>query len=76
MSETRFFVGKKGMPYRLEVGQRFHRVDYSAVVWRVISVYQDAQGVEHATLSDEGRQLDSKTLSADVLLDRSRYRLI
>jgi hypothetical protein len=61
---------------RLAVGQRLHRVGLPAVVWRVVRVYRDAQGVEHATLSDETQHLDEKTLSALVLLDRSRYRLI
>ncbi len=63
-------------PYRIQVGQRFHRVGLTAVVFRVISVYRDAQGLEHATLMDEGRRLDKKTLSASVLLDRTQYRLI
>ena len=61
---------------RLAVGQRLHRVGLPAVVWRVVRVYRDAQGVEHATLADEAQHLDEKTLSALVLLDRSRYRLI
>jgi hypothetical protein len=62
--------------YRIKIGQRFHRVGYTAVVWRAISIYRDAQGLEHATLMDEAGRLDEKTLSASVLLDRSQYRLI
>lgn len=61
---------------RLQVGQRLHRVGLPAVIWRVVRVYRDATGVEHATLADEARHLDEKTLSALVLLDQSRYRLI
>lgn len=68
------FPGANG--YRLQVGQRFHRVGLPAVVWRVARVYRDAQGHEHAALVDESRHLDGKTLSAAVLLDRARYRLI
>ncbi|MFQ5774876.1 MAG: hypothetical protein ACE5GS_10185 [Kiloniellaceae bacterium] len=60
----------------LRVGQRYHRVGLPAVVWRVVRVYRDAQGLEHATLACEARNLDKKTLSAAVLQDRSRYRLI
>ncbi len=62
--------------YRIKVGQRFHQVGYTAVTWRAMSVYRDAQGLEHATLMDEAGRLDKKTLSASVLLDRSQYRLI
>ncbi len=62
--------------YRIKIGQRFHRVGYTAVIWQAMSVYRDAQGLEHATLMDEAGRLDKKTLSASVLLDRSRYRLI
>ncbi len=62
--------------YRIKIGQRFHRVGYTAVIWRAMSVYRDAQGLEHATLVDEAGRLDKKTLSASVLLDRSQYRLI
>ena len=62
--------------YRIKIGQRFHRVGYTAVIWQATSVYRDTQGLEHATLMDEGGRLDEKTLSASVLLDRSQYRLI
>ncbi len=62
--------------YRIKIGQRFHRVGYTAVVWQAVSIYRDAQGLEHATLIDEAGRLDEKTLSASVLLDRSQYRLI
>ncbi len=62
--------------YRIEIGQRFYRVGYAAVIWRAMSVYRDDLGLEHATLADEAGRLDEKTLSASVLLDRSRYRLI
>ncbi len=62
--------------YRIKIGQRFHRVGYTAVIWQAMSVYRDAQGLEHATLVDEAGRLDKKTLSASVLLDRSQYQLI
>jgi hypothetical protein len=62
--------------FRIKIGQRFHRTGYTAVVWRVMSVYRDAQGLEHASLVDEAGRLDVKTLSASVLLDRAQYRLI
>ena len=62
--------------YRIKIGQRFHRIGYTAVIWQAMSVYRDAQGLEHATLMDEAGRLDKKTLSASVLLDRSQYRLI
>ena len=61
---------------RLRVGQRYHRVELPSQVWTVVRVYRDAQGVEHATLVNELRPLDEKTLSAPVLQDRSHYRLI
>ena len=62
--------------YQIKIGQRFHQVGYTAVIWQAMSVYRDAQGLEHATLMDEAGRLDKKTLSASVLLDRSQYRLI
>ncbi len=62
--------------YRIKIGQRFHRVGYTAVIWQAMSVYRDTQGLEHATLMDEAGRLDKKTLSASVLLDRTQYRLI
>ncbi len=62
--------------YQIKIGQRFHQVGYTAVIWRAMSVYRDAQGLEHATLMDEAGRFDKKTLSASVLLDRSQYRLI
>ncbi len=40
-----------------------------------MSVYRDAQGIEHAILMEAGR-LGKRTLSASVLLDCSQYRLI
>ncbi len=61
--------------YRIKIGQRFYRVGYTAVTWQAMSVYRDAQGIEHATLMEAGR-LGKRTLSASVLLDRSQYRLI
>lgn len=61
---------------RLRVGQRYHRVGLPALVWTVVRVYRDPQGVEHATLANELRPLDEKTLSAPVLQDRAHYRLI
>ncbi|MFQ6018889.1 MAG: hypothetical protein ACE5KF_11940 [Kiloniellaceae bacterium] len=61
---------------RLQVGQRYYRAGFPAVIWSVVAVYRDAQGVEHAILADEARRLENKTLSVAVLLDRSRYRLI
>ncbi len=61
--------------YRIKIGQRFHQVDNTSAVWRAMSVYRDALGVEHAILMEAGR-LGKKTLSASVLLDRSQYQLI
>lgn len=60
----------------LEIGQRFHRVELPSVVWRIVRVYRDSQGVEHATLASNRRDLDPKTLSAKVLLDRAHYRVV
>ena len=62
--------------FRIKIGQRFHRTGYTGVVWRVMTVYCDAQGLEHASLVDEAGRLDVKTLAASVLLDRAQYRLI
>ncbi len=61
--------------YRINIGQRFHRVGYTAVIWQAMMVYRDNLGL-HATLRDEAGRLDKKTLSASVLLDRSQYQLI
>ena len=66
----------RGQRYRVEVGQRFHRAGYTGVVWQATSIYRDTQGLEHVNLVDETGRLDAKTLSASVLLDRSRYRTI
>jgi hypothetical protein len=66
----------RGKRYRIEIGQRFHRAGYTGVVWRAIALYHDTQGLEHVNLVDEAGRLDSKTLSASVLLDRSHYRVI
>ena len=60
----------------LGVGQRFHRVGLPSVVWRVVRVYRDSQGVAHAILASNRRDLDPKTLSATVLFDRRQYRLV
>ncbi len=62
--------------YRIKIGQRFHRVGYTSAICQAMSVYRDAQGLEHAALMDEAGRHDKKTLSASVLLDRSQYRLI
>ncbi len=62
--------------YRIKIGQQFHQVGYTSPIWQAMSVYRDAQGLEHATLMDEAGRLDKKTLSASVLLDCSHYRLI
>jgi hypothetical protein len=62
--------------YRIEIGQRFYRAGYTAVVWRATSIYRDTQGLEHVNLIDEAGRLDEKTLSASVLLDRTQYRLV
>lgn len=61
---------------RLEVGQRFHRVGVTSVVWHVLRVYRDGQGLEHAILASNRSDLDPKTLSAAALLDSKQYRLI
>ncbi len=58
------------------IGQRFHQVGNISAVWRAMSVYRDALGLEHATLMGEAGCFDKKTLSASVLLDRSQYQLI
>ncbi len=67
---------RRSPSYRIKIGQRFNRVGYIAVIWQAMSVYRDAQGLEHATLMDEAGRLGKRTLSASVLLDRSQYRLI
>ena len=68
---------RRSPSYRIKIGQRFHQVGYyTAVTWQAMSVYRDAQGLEHATLMDEAGRLGKRTLSASVLLDRSQYRLI
>ena len=70
------FPGVAKTRFRLQTGQRFYRTGFPAVIRRVVTVYRDQQGLEHATLEDEGRRLDEKTLSASALFDRSQYRLI
>lgn len=60
----------------LQVGQRYHRVGLPSVIWTVVRVYRDAQGLDHARLTNGAGRLDEKTLSAAVLLDRSHYRLV
>ena len=60
----------------LDIGQRFHRVGLPSVVWRVVRVYRDTQGLTHAILASNRRDLDPKTLSERVLFDRRQYRLI
>lgn len=62
--------------FRLQEGQRFHRVGLPSVVWRVARVYRDGQGLEHAVLSSNRRDLDPKTLSAAVLLDSRQFRIV
>ncbi len=63
--------------YRIKIGQRFHQVGYyTSVTWQAMSVYRDAQGLDHATLVDEAGRYNKKTRSASVLLDRSQYRRI
>ncbi len=62
--------------YRIKIGQQFHQVGYTSPIWQAMSVYRDAQGLEHATLMDEAGRLGKRTLSASVLLDRSQYQLI
>ena len=71
-----FQAARMAAAHRLEVGQRFHRVGLTYVVWRVARVYRDGQGVEHAILASNRRDLDPKTLSAAVLLDSKQYRLL
>lgn len=61
---------------KIQIGQRFSQVGGPAAVWQVVTVYRDAQGVEHAALTNEARQRDRKTLSAAALQDRTRYRLV
>ena len=70
--------GAAGAPAarRLEIGQRFYRTGLPSVVWRVARVYQDGQGLEHAILVSNSRNLDPKTLSAAVLLDSRQYRSV
>ena len=64
------------MRMKIQIGQRYSQVEIPSAVWQVVSVYQDALGVEHAALTNELRARDRKTLSAAALQDRSRYRLI
>jgi len=61
---------------KIQVGQRYSQVEIPSAVWQVVSIYQDALGVEHAALANELRGRDRKTLSAAALQDRSRYRLV
>ncbi|HEY5598515.1 MAG TPA: hypothetical protein VIK47_06895 [Kiloniellales bacterium] len=61
---------------QIQVGQRYSQVGVPSTVWQVVSIYRDAQGVEHAALANESRRRDRKTLSASALQDRARYRLI
>jgi hypothetical protein len=76
LTESAPLQRRGGSRYRISVGQRFYRVGVQSIVWRVVAVYHDAQGLEHANLIDEARSLDGKTLAASVLLDRSRYRTV
>ena len=61
---------------KVQVGQRYHQVGLTSSVWLVASLYRDAQGLEHATLTNEVRRRDRKTLSTAALQDRSRFRLV
>ena len=76
MKETNSGAKQRVMRSKVQVGQRYHQVGLPTFVWQVASIYRDAQGLEHATLTNEARRRDRKTLSTAALQDRSRFRLI
>lgn len=59
----------------IEAGQRFQVVDKTAYVWEVERI-SDKHGIPHASLILVGATSERRLVSAQILLDRSRYRQV
>lgn len=63
------------MKRMIEAGQRYQVVDKTAYVWEVERV-TDKHGIPHASLIRVGAASERRLVSAQILLDRSRYRQV
>ena len=58
------------------VGQRYKRVDAAWVVWEVVAVRPDLEGVRHCRIVDVNDRTNNKLISEKTLTNRKLYQLV
>ena len=58
------------------VGQRYRKVDAASVVWEVVAVRPDLEGVRHCRIVAVSDRTNSKLIAEKTLTHRKFYHLI
>jgi hypothetical protein len=61
---------------QVRTGQQYSAAGSDSVVWQVLAVSPDPNGILHARLCNVERPYELKTLTCSVLADRLFYRLL
>ncbi|MGE5203092.1 MAG: hypothetical protein ACM3O6_13610 [Acidobacteriota bacterium] len=59
-----------------QVGQRYKRLDAQRVVWEVIAVRLDLEGVRHCRIVEMNNRSNEKLISEKTLTNRKFYLLV
>ena len=58
------------------IGQRYKRLDAAWVVWEVVAVRPDLEGVPHCRIVDVNVRTNNKLISEKTLTNRQFYQLV
>ncbi len=68
---------RKSEPMEIVIGRRFVAAQYRKLVWEVVSISRHFNDpIAHVQLARVGSPLDTKTVSAAVLVDRRFYEAV
>jgi hypothetical protein len=65
-----------GFVKEARIGQRYKRVDALWVVWEVVTVRPDLEGVRHCRIVDVNDRTNNKLIAEKTLTNRKFYQLV
>jgi hypothetical protein len=59
-----------------QIGQRYKRLDAQWMVWEVVAVRSDLEGVRHCRIAEVNNRSNEKLISERTLTNRKFYLLV
>lgn len=68
--------GSEGFVAEARIGQRYKKVDAAWVIWEVVDIGADLEGIRHCRIVDVNDRTNKKLISEKTLTNRKLYQLV